>query len=132
MANYFWQIMSNSEPYSEEILDRCVTKFSEMVKYSSMAMKKPFFGKLAEFMRRSTNERPTIPLLRLFQSIVKVQKDRERVMQQNAKNYGNVGNKWVTTGDVPTLPSEVRQVFDQLETEMQFSEQILFNLQTYF
>ena len=66
VSNYFWQIVSNSEPYNEETLDRCVNKFSEMVKYQSMGLKKPFFGKLAEFMRRSSNDRPTIPLLRLF------------------------------------------------------------------
>ena len=40
---YFWKIISASEPYNQELLDCCVNKFAEMIKYWSIGQKKPFF-----------------------------------------------------------------------------------------
>jgi hypothetical protein len=85
-----------------------------MIKYSSIGLKKPFFQQLAEFMETSTA--PTIPVLRLFQRIVKDHKERERLSSKsatsNGMNYGNVP-KWVTTSTHE--PVEVRKVFDEIE-----------------
>ena len=114
---FFWSIIKDSESYNQELLDCCVTKFADMIKYNSINLKKPFFEHLATFMAESTA--PTIPVLRLFQKIVDDHKDRERVSARSAigssqggMNYGNVP-KWVS--QAPSEPVECRRVFDELE-----------------
>ena len=74
---YFWKIIQDSGPYNQELLDCCVTKFAEMIKYWSIGLKKPFFEQLATFM--ASSEAPTIPVLRLFQNIISDHKDREMI-----------------------------------------------------
>jgi len=33
ISQHFWRIISDSEPFNEEVLDCCVQKFAEMVKF---------------------------------------------------------------------------------------------------
>ena len=33
VAEFFWRIVSDSDQYNEELLQNCITKFSEMVRY---------------------------------------------------------------------------------------------------
>ena len=68
--------------YSQELLDCCVTKFAEMIKYWSIGLKKPFFDQLATFMASSSA--PTIPVVRLFQKIISDHKDREMISARAA------------------------------------------------
>ena len=64
---FFWSIIKDSESYNQELLDCCVTKFADLIKYNSINLKKSFFEHLAVFMAESTA--PTIPVLRLFQKM---------------------------------------------------------------
>lgn len=131
VSMYFWRIICDSDAYNQELLDQCVSKFSQMIKYSSIGIKKPFFLQLSEFLKNSTA--PTIPVLRLFQKIISDHKDRERLANKKTTgsaggiNYGNVP-KWAPNSE----PVEVQKVFEELEESQSFSEAILKNLAAYF
>lgn len=58
---YFWRIISDSEAYNQDVVDTCVNRFCEMVKFWSIGLKKPWFERLAEFMASSSA--PSIPVL---------------------------------------------------------------------
>ena len=77
MSLYFWKIISDSDVYNEEVLDCCVSKFAEVIKFWSIGLKKPFFEHLVQFLKESSA--PTVPVLKLFQKIVADHKDRERL-----------------------------------------------------
>ena len=119
VSMYFWRIISDSEVYSQEVLDCCVTKFSEMSRYWTIALKRPFFEALVTFMRSASA--PSIPVMRLFHKLVADHKERERLQAKHSQmtqggrgvNYGNVP-KWVSNEE--HTPVEVRNVFDELET----------------
>lgn len=78
---YFWSILSDSEAYSQEVVDCCITKFSDMIKYSSINTKKPLFQKFVQFMTES--KAPTLPVLKLFTKIVDDHKERERISNKS-------------------------------------------------
>ena len=134
VSNYLWQIITNSADYDLELLDCCVTKFAEMIKYWTIGMKKPYFEQLSVFLSQS--QAPTIPVLRFFQKMVSDHLDRERTQKSVSSsnnaggiNYGNVP-KWVNSD--AGVPVECRQVFDEIEQASNFSQAILKNLASYF
>ena len=114
---FFWRYISNSEAYNLEVVDSCVNKFADMIKYWAINHKQPFFAGLVLFLKNNSAG-PTIPVLKLFQRLVVDHKDRERLMAKQSTttsgiNYGNAPSKWVEP--VTTIPVEVRHVFDVLE-----------------
>ena len=131
---YFWRIISNSEDYSQEVLECCITKFAEMSKYWPIGPKKPFFDALVTSLK--ANVTPTVPMLQLFQKLVSDHKDRERITSKHSQmgqsrgvNYGNLP-KWVSQEQQD--PVECRHLFDELEQSQQISEAIVGNLTAYF
>jgi len=64
---------------------------------------------------------------------MKDHKERERLSNKSSTgsgmNYGNVP-KWVTGSS--NEPTEVRRVFDEIETTHNFSQSVLKNLSAYF
>lgn len=115
------------------MLDCCVSKFAEVIKFWSIGLKKPFFEHLVQFLKESSA--PTVPVLKLFQKIVADHKDRERLSKNTAAsnsgmNYGNVP-KWVGTGESKD-PIECHAVFDSIEKEHGFAQAVLDNLSAYF
>ena len=48
LAEFFWKIVAESNDCNEELLENCITKFSEMVRYWSLEQKKPFFDRLSD------------------------------------------------------------------------------------
>ena len=45
-SEFFWRIITNSDQYKQDLIEGCITKFSDMIKYKSMEQKKPYFDKL--------------------------------------------------------------------------------------
>lgn len=74
VSEFFWKIISESDQYNDEVIQNCITKFSEMIKYWSLAQKKPFFDRLAVQVQNTENS--SLPLLRLFMKLIKDQKER--------------------------------------------------------
>lgn len=48
VTDFFWQIICNSDSYKEELVNNCITKFCEMVKYWEMKNKHDFFVGLSK------------------------------------------------------------------------------------
>ena len=46
IVEFFWHIVVNSENYKEELVENCLSKFAEMVKYWSLDKKKVIFANL--------------------------------------------------------------------------------------
>lgn len=53
ISNFFWSIIVDSQNCKTEIVDNCITKFSEMIKYWSLTLKEPFFVRLAQSLKKT-------------------------------------------------------------------------------
>ena len=45
-SEFFWNIITDSDEHKAELIENCINKFSEMVKYQQMEKKQPYFNKL--------------------------------------------------------------------------------------
>ena len=43
---FFWQIITNSDDHKAELIQNCISKFCEMIKFSSVESKRKYFDKL--------------------------------------------------------------------------------------
>lgn len=68
ICTFFWNIISNSSGYSEEIIENCINKFCEMVKYWEVKQKAVFFNKINDALLQFDS--PVIPILKLFKKLV--------------------------------------------------------------
>jgi hypothetical protein len=73
VTDFFWDIVCNSDNYKEDLVNNCITKFAEMVKYWDMNLKHDFFLKLTNNL---ANEKSSISSIKLFKNLIKDQKDR--------------------------------------------------------
>ena len=42
LSEFFWRIIADSDQYNAELLQNCITKFADMVKYWTLEQKQPF------------------------------------------------------------------------------------------
>lgn len=89
VCNFFWDIISNSTGYNAEIIENCLNKFCEMVKYWEVKQKAMFFNKINDAMLKFDS--PVIPILKLFKKLVEDQKEKTRYSM-------NTGTKFTSTG----------------------------------
>ena len=73
MSGFFWKIICETESFNQDLLENCITRFSEMVKLWSVDLKKPLFEKLAEKLGNPVGS--VIPLIQLFKRLVQDHKD---------------------------------------------------------
>ena len=73
VTDFFWDIICNSDNYKEELVNNCITKFCEMVKYWDMKSKHDFFVGLTKNLSLNKS---SIPSLKVFKGLIKDQKDR--------------------------------------------------------
>jgi len=92
VCDFFWNIISNSSGYSEEIVDNSISKFCEMVKYWQIKQKAEFFSRIKDNLLQF--ECPVTPILRLFKQLVDDQKEKEK--------YSNTNTTFTTTGRAVT------------------------------
>ena len=116
LSLYFWNIVRNSDEFNLEVLDSCITKFADFIKYWPIEYKQPFFNELTTFLDSGSS--PTIPVLKLLTSIIADHNEREKIMMKHSNNnaaatdnYGNVP-KWVSPED--QQPVEIATVLDKL------------------
>ena len=74
VAEFFWKIIADSDLYNDELLQSCILKFAEMVKYWTLDQKRPYFDRLPEALKNTKNS--VIPMLQLFKKLISDQKDR--------------------------------------------------------
>ena len=90
VTQYFWTIICNSETYKEDLVNNCITKFCEMVKYWDLKAKHDFFVGLSKNLAENKS---SIPSLKLFKGLLKDQKDKSSYQS----NYSP--SKQQATGD---------------------------------
>lgn len=83
-SNFFWSIITDSNDHKQDLIENVVNKFSDMIKYSSMEKKAPYFDKLVEQLSDSRSS--AVPVIRLFKKIIKDQK--ARAAYSNGSTYG--------------------------------------------
>jgi len=45
-SDFFWRIIVDSDLHKEELIENCINKFSDMIKYWTMEKKEPYFNLL--------------------------------------------------------------------------------------
>lgn len=68
-SEFFWKIITDSDEHKQDLIENCINKFSDMIKYKSMDDKKPYFDKLVPQMSESRSS--AVPVIRLFKKIIK-------------------------------------------------------------
>lgn len=77
VVKFFWDIICNADQFNykvEEVVNNCISKFAEMVKYWDVKVKAGFFTDLAKNIKEN---RSSIPCIKLFKQLIKDQKDRQ-------------------------------------------------------
>ena len=64
MSEFFWRIIAESDQYNDELLQSCIAKFADMVKYWTLEQKRPYFDRLPDALKNTSNS--VIPMLQLF------------------------------------------------------------------
>jgi len=47
-SEFFWRIITNSDEHKADLIENCINKFSDMIKYQQMEKKQPYFDNLVE------------------------------------------------------------------------------------
>ena len=68
-SEFFWKIITDSDEHKADLIENCITKFAEMIKYSSMDKKQPYFDKFVAWMADSSSS--SVPVYRLFKKLIK-------------------------------------------------------------
>jgi len=104
VCDFFWQIVLNSSKYNRELIDNCIKKFAEMIKYWSITRKTPFITELAKELGSATRkDQPTVPILQL---LVKLIKDQLAIPTGNtsaATSYYSGGYAAGTTSSISNM-----------------------------
>lgn len=45
-SNFFWNIITDSDEHKADLIENCIGKFAEMIKFQSMEKKQSYFDKL--------------------------------------------------------------------------------------
>lgn len=68
VTDFFWEIICNADNYKEELVNNCITKFCEMVKYWDISIKHEFFIGLTKNLEQNKS---SISTLKLFKNLIK-------------------------------------------------------------
>lgn len=68
-SNFFWSIITDSDEHKADLIENCINKFAEMIKFQSMEKKQSYFDKLVHQLR--TGRSSAVPVIRLFKKIIK-------------------------------------------------------------
>ena len=93
-SEFFWSIITDSDQHKADLIDNCINKFSEMIKYQSMERKQPYFNKLVAQLQ---TERSTVPTIRLFKKIIKDQKTKVAFSNYNNTTTTGTGGTTYTS-----------------------------------
>ena len=95
-SDFFWRIIVDSDGHKQELLENCINKFADMIKFKLMDKKQPYFDKLVEQLR--TGRSSAVPVIRLFKQIIKDQK-----AQMSYKAAGTGGDTTATQAGQTTV-----------------------------
>lgn len=95
-SEFFWKIIVNSDDHKQELIDNCIKKFSDMIKYWTMEKKEHYFDKLTEHLKNTSSS--AVPIIRLFKKIIADQKSKDNTYSSSSNQYNTtVVNHGATT-----------------------------------
>ena len=68
-SNFFWSIITDSDEHKADLIENCIGKFADMIKFQSMEKKLVYFDKLVSQLRDGRSS--AVPVIRLFKKIIK-------------------------------------------------------------
>ena len=74
ISEFFLRIINNSDDYSPVVIENCIDKFADMIKFHSLDRKLPYFNQLVSQLQNT--ESSALPVIRLYKKIIKDQKGR--------------------------------------------------------
>ena len=94
-SEFFWGIITASDEHKAELIQNCINKFCEMIKYQSIEKKQQYFDKLVAQFKTGAS---IVPVLRLFKKIVKDLKLSQIVAEKRA-GQGNSTSQTYSTAN---------------------------------
>ena len=85
---FFWNVICNSDECKEDLVNSCITKFCEMIKYWELARKVQYFNDLTQNLQE---EKSSIVSIKLFKQMIKDQKDRGSTSYSSHTGYVGYG-----------------------------------------
>ena len=88
-SEFFLSIIVDSDAHKDELIENCIKKFADMIKYWPMEKKEPYFDKLAQNLSGRSS---SLPVLRLFKKAIADQKSKEGSYSGSSSyQYGGSG-----------------------------------------
>ena len=74
VSNFFWKIITEASHHTDELLENCIKKFTDMVQFWTIESKWPMLESLVDQLK--ITDHPSLPVIRVFKKMIKDQKDR--------------------------------------------------------
>jgi len=74
VSNFFWKIITEATYHTDELIENCIKKFTEMVQFWTVESKWPLLESLVDQLK--VTEHPSLPVIRVFKKMIKDQKER--------------------------------------------------------
>jgi hypothetical protein len=74
VVEFFWELIVSKDTKNVELLDNCVQKYRDMVRYWDLKVKVDMFARLHACLQDSTS--PSLPCLRLLKGLIQDQSER--------------------------------------------------------
>lgn len=74
VSNFFWKIITEATYHTDELIENCIKKFTEMVQFWTVESKWPILESLVDQLK--VTEHPSLPVIRVFKKMIKDQKER--------------------------------------------------------
>jgi hypothetical protein len=85
VAEFFWDIIVSSGSKNLELIESCIQKYREMVRYWALEKKLDMFFRLMKCLQDP--ETPSLPCLKLLKGLIKDQSERTSYMTQTTSTY---------------------------------------------
>jgi hypothetical protein len=74
VSNFFWKIITEAAYHTDELIENCIKKFTDMVQFWTIDSKWPLLESLVDQLK--VTEHPSLPVIRVFKKMIKDQKER--------------------------------------------------------
>ena len=69
VSNFFWKIITEAAYHTDELIENCIKKFTDMVQYWTIDSKWPLLESLVDQLK--VTEHPSLPVIRVFKKMIK-------------------------------------------------------------
>ena len=74
VSNFFWKIITEAAYHTDELIENCIKKFTDMVQFWTIESKWPLLESLIDQLK--VTDHPSLPVIRVFKKMIKDQKER--------------------------------------------------------